>query len=150
MTEGNVNQPGTVQRPAGVTILSVLMTVTGIMWIIYPFVYTILFASYMEDLYGYIPWANVMMNGICCWIMSWIVASLYFGTAGGMMKGMPSSKMMAILLSIIALFNIPVGTIPGIISMIYLFKDKDVQAWFEQGAPLEAEMMAQMQEQQKK
>ena len=101
----------------------------GIVWLIYPFFYGWFLAGYLKDYYGYIPWASWMFNTVCCLIGSFIIASLYFGIAGGLMKGISAVWVWAVIFAIIALFNVPLGTVVGIIILILLFTKKDVKEW---------------------
>ena len=108
--------------PAGVKILAILFAIGGIMWLIYPliFSYFMIFQT-PEDLPFY-QWASQM---VCCWIGAIILASLYFGIAAGLIKGMKGAWVWALIFAIIGLFNVPIGTILSIIIIVYLFKVKD-------------------------
>ncbi|NPA75170.1 MAG: hypothetical protein GXO25_03700 [Euryarchaeota archaeon] len=107
--------------PGGVKILAFLFTIGGIMWFIYPILVTFNLIFIPHDLPFY-QWASQL---ICCWIGSLILAGLYFGIAGGLIKGMPGAWMWALIFAIFGLFNAPWGTIISIIAIIYLFKVKD-------------------------
>ncbi len=120
MTEQNVNQNAEAP-PGGIKLLAILFSVGGILWLIYPFIYSYLLIFVPNDL----PWHQWLGQMICCWAGSLIMASLYFGIAAGLMKGMAGAWMWAVIFAIFGLFNFPVGTVISIIILIYLFKMKD-------------------------
>ncbi len=116
--------------PGGVVIIAILYIIGGIMWLIYPFFYMWALAGYFQNELGYVPWANVFLNTTCCWIGSWLIGFLYFGIAGGLMKGMKGAWLWAVIFAIIGLFNVPIGTIVSIIILIYLFRPA-IRNWFK-------------------
>ncbi len=118
------------EAPGGLKILSILYVILGIMWLIYPFFYMWFLAGYLQDLYGYIPWAEVFFNTTCCWIGSWLVGFIYFGIAGGLLRGFKGAWLWALIFAIVGLFNVPVGTIISIIIIVYLFTP-NVKNWFK-------------------
>ena len=122
--------PGNTQKngpPSGIKIIAILFGIGGIMWIIYPFIYSYMLIFIPSDM----PWYQWGTQLICCWAGSLILASLYFGIAAGLMKGMAGAWMWAVIFAIIGLFNFPIGTVISIIILIYLFRMKD-QFNFEQ------------------
>ena len=116
--EMNAQQGG---APGGIKLIAILFGIGGIMWLIYPFIYSYLLIFVPSD----IPWYQWGTQLICCWVGSLIMASLYFGIAGGLMKGMAGAWMWAVIFAIFGLFNFPVGTVISIIILIYLFKMKE-------------------------
>jgi len=122
MTEQAMNE-NTNAPPGGIKLLAILFGIGGIMWLVYPILYSynLIFLPPMEDL----PWYQWFGQMMCCWAGSLIMASLYFGIAGGLMKGMAGAWMWAVIFAIFGLFNFPWGTVISIIILIYLFKMKD-------------------------
>ncbi len=109
------------KAPAGVKILAVLFAIGGILWLVYPLYVSYLLVFTPHDMPFY-QWASQM---VCCWIGALIMASLYFGIAGGLIKGMKGAWVWALIFAIIGLFNVPIGTIISIVILVYLFKVKD-------------------------
>jgi hypothetical protein len=120
-----------MERPTGVTILAILYFVQGIFWLLVPVMITICLSSLFTlpglpengdmDLFS----TGMMM----CWVVFIIVALFYFIVGFGLLKGKNWARIIAIILAIFGLFNIPIGTIISIIILIYLFK-ADVKAYF--------------------
>ncbi len=108
--------------PGGVKILAILFAIGGIMWLIYPLIYSYFMIFQTPEGLPFYQWASQM---VCCWIGAIILASLYFGIAGGLIKGMKGAWVWALIFAIIGLFNVPIGTIISIIIIVYLFKVKD-------------------------
>jgi len=110
----------TKERPTGVTILAVLYVLNGLLMLSVPAMITAVVP--ME-----IPFFAEI--GLVCWAVFGILALLYFVVAWGLWKGQGWARIVAIILAILSLLNFPIGTIIGIIILIYLFKD-DVKAYF--------------------
>ncbi len=121
--------PKSGEPPSSIKLIATLYMIGGIIWLIYPFFYSWFLAGYLKDYYGYIPWASWMFNTVCCFIGAVIIAGLYFGIAGGLIKGMRGVWVWAVIFAIIALFNVPVGTIVGLLILVLLFTKKDVKEW---------------------
>ncbi|WP_083872030.1 hypothetical protein [Aciduliprofundum sp. MAR08-339] len=132
------------ETPMGLNVLSILYIVEGIFWLIYPVFYAFLLAGYLQEYYGHVPLGHLFANTICCWIGSIIIASIYFGIAAGLKKGMPSAWIWAIVFAIIGLFNVPIGTIISIVILVYLFTP-NVKEWFKKGGEKQQKMMDEMQ-----
>ncbi len=142
MTEEEKITPDTA--PPGVRILAILFMVGGILWIIDAIIYTV----YMIKLIpSDVPLYQLGANTICCWIGTIIMTGLYFGIAGGLIKGFPAAWVWALIFAIIGLINIPIGTIISIIVLIYLFTP-NVKAWFKKGAAEQQKMIEEMQKRQ--
>ncbi len=116
------------KAPGGVKLLAILFAIGGIMWFIYPILVTFNLVFVPHDLPFY-QWASQL---VCCWIGSLIMAGLYFGIAGGLIKGMPGAWLWAVIFAIFGLFNVPWGTVISLIILVYLFKVKD---YFKMQAP---------------
>ncbi len=130
--------------PAGVRILAILYMIGGIMWIVDAFIYTF----YMMSLIPHnVPLYHLMANTVCCWIGTIILTGLYFGIAGGLLKGFPGAWMWALIFAIVGLINVPIGTIISIVVLIYLFTP-NVREWFRKGAEKEKKMIEDMQRRQ--
>lgn len=110
------------ERPTGVTILAVLYIISGLMMLSVP----VMFSAMIPFEISF--FAEV--GGVVCWAVFGILALLYFLVAFGLWKGQGWARMVAIILAIIGLINIPIGTIISIVILIYLFKD-EVKAYFE-------------------
>jgi len=130
MTEDNVNEQKE-GPPAGIKLIAILFGIGGVLWLIYPFFYSYLLIFVPSDM----PWYQWGTQLICCWVGSLIMASLYFGIAGGLMKGMAGAWMWAVIFAIFGLFNFPIGTVISIIILIYLFKRKDLFNFEEMQPP---------------
>jgi hypothetical protein len=118
-------------RPMGVTILAVLYFIQGILMLMVPIMITVCLAS-MFTLPGVEETGTdegLFAAGALCWIIFGIFALLYFAVGFGLLKGQGWARIVAIILAIIGLLNIPIGTIISIIILIYLFKP-DVKAYF--------------------
>ena len=111
------------ERPAGVTILAVLQFLSGI-------VYLGMGAMFLTGggYGGYIPGLTEVLAiiggifivlGLVCFLIGWGLWTL---------KGW--ARIIAIILAILSLCNIPIGTIIGIIILWYLFKP-EIKAAFE-------------------
>lgn len=111
------------KRPTGVTILTILFVIGGLMALVAPLMMTAVLAPIAEFV------AGIM---IICWIVFGVIGLLYFVTAYGLWTGQGWARLIAIILAILSLFNIPIGTIIGIVILIYLFRD-DVKAYFGEG-----------------
>ncbi len=65
-----------------------------------------------------------------CWLVFGIIALVYFLIGFGLLKGKGWARVVAIILAIIGLLNVPIGTIISIIILIYLFKP-ETKAFFQ-------------------
>ncbi|OYT58783.1 hypothetical protein B6U71_03815 [Euryarchaeota archaeon ex4484_178] len=119
------------EAPGGLKILSILYVILGIMWLIYPFLvsFHVLFDPWdlIPPEWGFLDKAAYT---ICCWIGSWLVGFVYFGIAGGLLRGFKGAWLWALIFAIVGLFNVPVGTIISIIIIVYLFTP-NVKNWFK-------------------
>ncbi len=106
------------QRPTGVTLLAVLMIIEGVLW---------LTATFLLGLFVFFAAAILV-----CFAVFAIIALFYFIVAWGLWTLQPWARTMAILLAILSLFNVPIGTIIGIIVLIYLFQP-EIKAAFGEG-----------------
>jgi hypothetical protein len=120
-----------MERPMGVTILAVLYFIQGILVLIIPIMISMCLAS-MFSVPGVPEDAgdDVFAGMALCWIVFGIIALFYFIVGIGLLKGQNWARVVAIILAIIGLINIPLGTIISIIILIYLFK-ADVKAYFQ-------------------
>jgi hypothetical protein len=120
-----------MERPMGVTILAVLYFIQGILVLIIPIMISMCLAS-MFSVPGVPEDAgdDVFAGMALCWIVFGIIALFYFIVGIGLLKGQNWARIVAIILAIIGLINIPLGTIISIIILIYLFK-ADVKAYFQ-------------------
>jgi len=112
-----------MERPMGVTILAVLYVLSGLVYLSFPLVMTSILGEF---------WEVTGLFLTLCWVVFGAFALIAFVTAYGLWNGKGWARMIAIVLAIIQLINIPIGTIIGIIILIYLFKD-DVKAYFGEG-----------------
>ena len=122
---------GPMERPTGVTILAVLYFVQGIMMLMVPIMVSICLAE-MFSLPGVEESGGgdeLFAAGLMCWLVFGILALVYFLIGIGLLKGKGWARIIAIILAIIGLANVPIGTIISIIILIYLFK-ADVKAYF--------------------
>ena len=142
MIEERKNTPE--NAPAGIRILAILFMVGGIMWIIDAIIYTFYIIRLIPS---DVPLYQLGANTMCCWIGTIILTGLYFGIAGGLMKGFPGAWMWALIFAIIGLINIPIGTIISIIVLIYLFTP-NVKEWFKKGAAEQQKMIEEIQKKQ--
>ena len=118
------------ERPFGVTILAVLYMLQGLLMLAVPFIIGAIFSSFLE-----IPGTDGVDDaflgvGLLCFAVFLIIALICFLIAWGLFKGAGWARVIAIILAIIGLINIPIGTIISIIILIYLFKP-EVKAWFQ-------------------
>jgi hypothetical protein len=116
-------------RPAGVTILAVLYFIQGILMLLVPIMVSVCLASMLslpgvEEAEG-----DIFAAGALCWIVFGILALVYFLIGFGLLKGAGWARIVAIILAIIGLFNVPIGTIISIIILWYLFKP-EIKAYF--------------------
>jgi hypothetical protein len=120
-----------MERPMGVTILAVLYFIQGILVLIIPIMISMCLAS-MFSVPGVPEDAgdDIFAGMALCWIVFGIIALFYFIVGIGLLKGQNWARVVAIILAIIGLINIPLGTIISIIILIYLFK-ADVKAYFQ-------------------
>jgi hypothetical protein len=120
-----------MERPMGVTILAVLYFIQGILVLIIPIMISMCLAS-MFSVPGVPEDAgdDIFAGMALCWIVFGIIALFYFIVGIGLLKGQNWARIVAIILAIIGLINIPLGTIISIIILIYLFK-ADVKAYFQ-------------------
>lgn len=114
------------QRPFGVTLLGILYILQGLMWLVLPFVVTVMLAGFIGDEIAGIDFAAL---SLICWIPFIIIAVFYFLVAFGLFAGRGWARLIAIILAILGLLNFPIGTIISIIILIYLFR-ADVKAYF--------------------
>ncbi len=114
------------KAPTGIKILAFLYIIGGIMWFIWPLItsFHVLFNPWdlIPPDWTFLDKAAYLT---CCWIGSIIIAMLYFGIAGGLIKGMQGAWLWAVIFAIFGLFNVPWGTIISLIILVYLFKVKD-------------------------
>jgi hypothetical protein len=112
-------------RPFGVTILAVLCFLEGI----FMFISAMTFASMFGFLFMLMPGLGAICMGV------FILLGIFYLLVGfGLWSMMGWARTMAIVLACIGLINIPIGTIIGIIILIYLYKP-EVKAAFGQGPP---------------
>jgi hypothetical protein len=119
-------------RPTGVTILAVLYFIQGIMMLMVPIIFSMCLGS-MFSLPGVEESGadeGLFAAGAMCWIVFGILALFYFIVGIGLLKGQNWARIVAIILAIIGLLNVPIGTIISIIILLYLFK-ADVKAYFQ-------------------
>ncbi|MDI6917577.1 MAG: hypothetical protein QMC80_07250 [Thermoplasmatales archaeon] len=117
--------PVTKERPAGITILAVLMFISGIMWMIVGVV-----SGYYTAMLPGGAGAGLTGYATICTIVLVIVGLVYFLIGWGLWTLKGWARTIAIILAILSLCNIPVGTIIGIIILWYLFKP-EIKAAFE-------------------
>ncbi len=116
-------------RPAGVTILAVLYFIQGILMLLVPIMVSVCLASMLtvpgvEEAEG-----DIFAAGALCWAIFGILALVYFLIGFGLLKGAGWARIVAIILAIIGLLNVPIGTIISIIILWYLFKP-EIKAFF--------------------
>lgn len=116
-------------RPAGVTILAILYFIQGILMLLVPIMLTVCLASMLtvpgvEEAEG-----DIFAAGALCWAVFGILALVYFLIGFGLLKGAGWARIVAIILAIIGLLNIPIGTIISIIILWYLFRP-EIKAYF--------------------
>lgn len=123
---------GPMERPTGVTILAVLYFIQGILMLMVPIMFSICLGS-MLSLPGVEESGggdDLFAAGLMCWLVFGIIALVYFLIGFGLLKGKGWARVVAIILAIIGLLNVPIGTIISIIILIYLFKP-EVKAYFQ-------------------
>lgn len=95
------------------------MIISGVIWLAAAFIFAALLAFFV-GLFA------------ICFAVFLLLAVFYFIGAWGLWTLQPWARTLAIILAILSLFDVPIGTIIGIIILIYLFQP-EIKAAFGEG-----------------
>ncbi len=120
--------PVQMQRPSGVTILSILYALEGIAWL----------AGGAIAAWALAAFAGFGLGGIfaICFGVGVIIALICFVIAWGLWTMQGWARWVAIIFAVFSLISVPIGTIIGIIILLYLFQPEVKAAFGEAPAPV--------------
>jgi len=125
--------PGYQQKPAGVSVLSILSFISGVFWIIGAVVVFAIFGGLFIGPTDPTGGGLLTIAAICsgAFFLFGVVA---FVIGWGLWTLQGWAWTVAVIFAIIGLINFPIGTIISVIILLYLFKP-EIKAVFGKGPP---------------
>lgn len=136
-TKSSMPPPPPIQRPATVTIAAFIMIIGGFVQLIWAFIYPWYFFALLPTF-----WEAALWSLICSGFQLFLGLFL-IGIGAGMLRFIPQTWILALIVGIFALFNFPVGTTMGIILIIVLVLPSTRAAFDEAKKYYAAKLQAQ-------